>query len=455
MRCRSLRHFAGFLLVVFAHASCSSVGGLPSSPAVVAPPPPELRATPPRFVRPAVSLPDEGVPDYAGDTHTRSRLSGDWGGTRTRLAEQGLTFDLDLTLIGQSVLGDGGLDDGDAVTLSGDLVATLDTERMGLWRGGSLVARIEGRAGDSVILDAGTISPVNTDAVLPPDDLDEEILALTEVTYTHTLDERFSVFGGLLQNFDRDENPFASGRGSEMFMNMAFVISPVIFRGVPYSTLGLGVDFTPNEQWRGTVALMDTEESTDRSPFGSGDGTTVLGEVRVTYDFSGLPGGDMLGLVYADGDFPPLDRDIRLTFPPGSAPQNNKNTWALYYNFYQYLFVLDETDGTKGWGLFGRFDYADDDVNPIQWLASFGLGGEGFLLGRPDDRFGFGYYYLGVADDAQIRALSVDDEHGVELFYDFAITPTFSLTPDVQFINGGFPGSSDAWVVALRAFIRI
>ena len=84
----------------------------------------------------------------------------------------------------------------------------------------------------------------------------------------------------------------ASGRGSEMFMNMAFVMSPVIFRGVPYSTLGLGVDFAPNEQWKGTVALMDTEESTDRNPFNSGDGTTVLGEVHVAYHFSGLPGGD-------------------------------------------------------------------------------------------------------------------------------------------------------------------
>ena len=35
------------------------------------------------------------IPDYDADIWSRSYLSGDWGGTRTELAERGIQFDID------------------------------------------------------------------------------------------------------------------------------------------------------------------------------------------------------------------------------------------------------------------------------------------------------------------------------------------------------------------------
>jgi porin len=179
--------------------------------------------------------------------------------------------------------------------------------------------------------------------------------------------------------------------------------------------------------------------------------------VYLSYDFSGLPGGDTFGLVWAEGDFPPLEDNLPLIFPPGTGAQNDEHTWALYYNFYQYLTLLDG-DPDRGWGLFGRLNFADDETNPIQWMASFGVGGQGVVPDRPDDRFGLGYFYLATADDAIINNLpppGVDDEQGIEIFYDFAVTPYLRVAPDVQFIDNGIGGAEDSWVVALRAYLQL
>ena len=56
---------------------------------------------------------------------------------------------------------------------------------------------------------------------------------------------------------------------------------------------------------------------------------------------------------------------------------------------------------------------------------------------------------IAVASDVGER------EQGVELFYDFAVTPYLNMTPDIQFIDNGLPGARDSWVIALRAYLRI
>ena len=45
---------------------------------------------------------------YAGDIWSRSTLTGDWWGIRNQLAEKGITFDINITQVGQGVV-DGGL----------------------------------------------------------------------------------------------------------------------------------------------------------------------------------------------------------------------------------------------------------------------------------------------------------------------------------------------------------
>src|SRR5262245_4269980 len=59
---------------------------------------------------PAADAADAGilpVPDYTGSFWTRPRLTGDWGGARTDLANRGVQFDVDLTQYLQGITSGG------------------------------------------------------------------------------------------------------------------------------------------------------------------------------------------------------------------------------------------------------------------------------------------------------------------------------------------------------------
>ena len=90
------------------------------------------------------------------------------------------------------------------------------------------------------------------------------------------------------------------------------------------------------------------------------------------------------------------------------------------------------------------------------WSILVGLGGKGMVPGRPKDNWGIGYYYDGISHyikDALAPAVTLRNEQGVELFYNFALTPWFVLGADLQVIKPGL-ASSTAVVPGLRAVIR-
>jgi porin len=64
----------------------------------------------------------------------------------------------------------------------------------------------------------------------------------------------------------------------------------------------------------------------------------------------------------------------------------------------------------------------------------------GLLSSRQYDSFGIGFYYNGFSEDFKnsIRLLTdgttVKNEKGMEIFYNFAITPAISVNPGYQHI---------------------
>ena len=90
----------------------------------------------------------------------------------------------------------------------------------------------------------------------------------------------------------------------------------------------------------------------------------------------------------------------------------------------------------QGFGLFGRFGFTDGEVNPVQEFYSIGLGGKGLIPGRDNDSFGVGYCYLSVSDDLpRVIERRTQDEQGMELYYNVAITPWLHITPDLQVVE--------------------
>ena len=91
-----------------------------------------------------------------------------------------------------------------------------------------------------------------------------------------------------------------------------------------------------------------------------------------------------------------------------------------------------------------KLTYTADEVRRLLDAADVHLRAMillGVVAGRDADRFGIGFYYMDISNDMRsligatpLGGRGVSAEKGVELFYNFQITPSMTLTPDIQFI---------------------
>jgi hypothetical protein len=89
------------------------------------------------------------VPNYGGDFWSRSYLTGDWGGLRSKLADRGVQFEFNVTQIFQDVASGGTNRTGRYSGLT-DMVLKLDTQKLGLWPRGFLFVEAQVPFGNTV-----------------------------------------------------------------------------------------------------------------------------------------------------------------------------------------------------------------------------------------------------------------------------------------------------------------
>jgi porin len=82
------------------------------------------------------------VPDYSGDFLNRSYLTGDWGGLRSKLADHGVQFDVDLLQVFQDVTTGGNNQTGRYGGVY-SMALKLDIHKTGLWPGAFLYVRAQ------------------------------------------------------------------------------------------------------------------------------------------------------------------------------------------------------------------------------------------------------------------------------------------------------------------------
>jgi porin len=418
----------------------------------------------PALSRPAVAQP-EGVQPAAAEENLWSRpeLTGTWGGFRESWAAHGLTVGCDATYTFQGIAG-GGFDgpvfdavsDEDDIghTVSGDLKLQVDTGQAGWWKGGYFNARLEGRAGRSVLQRAGSVSAVNNDAIFPDvvERFDEETGALTELLFTQYLLETVAVFGGLMNTAEGDENELAgSALSNAHFFNTAMLYSLVEDATVPNVSLGGGVLFEPDENVSGSVSAFGTKEAAGENPFDDWEGTTVSTEWTLGYTLRRRPGAQTFGFLYGfEASRTNIAADPRRVLGGilrgQGVPATEDDTWAFYYNGHQYV----RGDAGGGWGVFARFGASDGNPNPVEWHVAGGLGGKGLLPWRRGDTWGIGGFYLGMSDEDLLEGLSVSDEVGGDVFYNIALTPWLHLVLDAQVIDSALPRTGTTWVLGTR-----
>ncbi len=395
-----------------------------------------------------------GSPAFGGGFWERSKLTGDWGGLRSRLAQNGVTLDADVTQFYQGVTS-GGRKQTFEYGGHGDYVLTGDADKLLHLPGLFVTVRAEHRFGENINQETGTLLPAAVAANLPASN--SRALYFTDVLATQFLSESFALFAGKMQTLDGDMNEFAHGRGKDQFLNMTFVADVASALTIPYSTLGAGFMLVKDQQPWLSVTVLNATDTTETAGFNEllKHGVAVSPEMRLPTRFFDRPGHQLIGGTWNSKDFLALGQDPRFDLPSSSIPlEKRQRAWSLYWNFDQYISV-DPRQPSRGWGIFGRAGLADKHSNPLSWYVSAGIGGNSPIPGRGADTFGIGWYYAKTSSElgrlAQALLGPVGDGQGAELFYNIAATPWLHLTPDLQILKPAVERIDTAVVIGVRA----
>jgi porin len=392
----------------------------------------------------------------SADWLKRDTLTGDWGGARTRLKEDhGITIKPRVSLFYQ------GMPSGDDVHNfdfggKADILMNVDLNKMGLWKGFSLTVHGEYNFGQSVNGHGGTISLVNT-ALFFPGSNGTDRSDLSSVYFGQTFgDSGVSVLFGKINMIDlAGFRPFAGGAGIDSFWNLVFVAPPS--GAVPPYLLGALLSWRTEPATFG-LWVYDPNDMANKSglerPFA--DGVTFRGSVEFPVTIAGLKGHQGFVALYSTQNGNDLSTLDDLLIPPWPATAATKDSrYYFAYTFDQYLYQSKDNP-KEGFGLFGQFGVSDGNPNRLYWSGHVGVGGTGLIPGRSRDNWGFGYYYNAPSTHLKNSldgTLTLRDEQGFEVFYNFALTPWFTLGADLQIIKPSLSNET-AVFCGLRNVIR-
>jgi len=456
--------------------------------------------TAPNFEPEATTQPAEKKPysqppffrlDYSGDFWTAPAMTGDWGGARTKLAEHGLSLNVDVIQYGMSnAYGGRSTNGGMAYSGTASYLLQVDTWRAGLWPGGLIRLRGETTFGRSINGRTGSIDSPNFDALLPvPNDPGET--TLTEAWMMQFLSEKVYVLGGKVDLTQLPGGNVFQGNRWNQFLNTGLWYPPVMFGTIPYSALTAGVGYIPTKWFDAATLFIDSygvpNMSGFETAFHSPNGLSILQNFTFHINPWDLPGNQRFYVSWSSRNRYPVEdwnklalsdlinprkrlqravddgrlgalqsivagrrksNGSRVLGVPGRfalanalLPSQESNNWAVWYNFDQYFYV-EPQDKTQGVGVFGNFGWSPGVTNSISTFYSVGLGGKGIIPRRDNDRFGLGYFYLNMSDKIPSN-YNLNAEQGVELFYNIEVTPWFHITPDIQCIIDPGAGNGD------------
>jgi len=416
------------------------------------------------------------VSDYTGDFWNRATLFGDFDGSRTRLYNQGVTLDAQITQVYQGVTSGGSAKGNGNGQYNGLFEAnlTLDTAKLGWWSGGLFTFTAESSWGDPLNKQPGTLSVVNATALWPvPFD---NSTRLAEYYLTQALSPDTVMLLGRLDatNF-LDQSAFTGNKNSQ-FLNVS-VNSNLLWGGFfTYSTYAA---FFMTKVTDGlTVAYGAWTPNTQPDDYGGKwDKYGLVLNPQYRYRASNLPGTVQMMLAYTNKDATDVgnpnlvpsaitggtlptksgNRLIEISGeqyfwqPTGASVSRDEGGRKEYFNVATKDFAKDQ----PGLGIFYKISWTPQDRNAYNKYLSGGVGGRGVLPGRPYDRFGVGGYVLKESGDLNKQPGNfLKDEKGVEAFYNFAITPALQLSFDAQWINSAIQSSSNAVVVGTRLNMR-
>jgi len=403
-----------------------------------------------------------------GDFWHRTQLIGDPNCKRTDLARRGVFIDMYSTSVYERVTS-GGLKTGNSYFQNTQLSINLDTGRAGLWPGGLFHFTVQSRYGSSPenSFTAGSFAPEYAGIELPGPLFWQDTLP-SEYFLMQAVSKKFNVILGKINGFFIADQTLFGDRFRYYFANFNFNQNPIyglFFNTTTLSAIGL---WTPTPRLTVAAGVHDphTEPNTlAANAFQNGD-VNLYQEAIFTYTAGGRPG--QIAPSFNWSNAPKIDLESPFgQLSPAQIPQAvgvllfsdstadlpvnfRKSAFFAISNFSQYLSVKEDPSEIeeklkngqflRGVGVFGRLGYAGPAAsNTVNRDASVALLATGLLDNRQYDSFGIGFYYNGISGKfrnsiRQLTNTTVKSENGIEIFYNFAITPAINVNAGYQHI---------------------
>ncbi len=191
---------------------------------------------------------------------------------------------------------------------------------------------------------------------------------------------------------------------------------------------------------------------------GGDQGWFVIGEASLTP--AGSPTRFKAGAWLHTATFADVRDDAtgRPFVSTGAAPRQHGSNYGAYVLAEH---TLAGKSGEAGYlTTYVRAGFSPADRNTLSWALDTGIAATGLLPGRPADIAALGLAHAAFSSrfvgNARLAAPSMaapDFEQVIEASYSAALSPHFTLQPDVQYIR--HPGGSTAQADAFACFLRL
>jgi porin len=269
------------------------------------------------------------------------------------------------------------------------------------------------------------------------------------------------------------------------FQSLSFCSAPIgnvagdVWYSGPVSQWGLRVRYNLDEQWAVQVGVYEQNPSYLSTGNGfklSGSGTKgALVPVEViwkpTVAQQALPGEYRLGYYHSSATANDVYDDVNgaaqaLT---GQAPKSRSSKHGAWIMGQQQL-TAHHGDASRGLSVFASLTVHDKATSGIESFQNIGAVYKGPFDARPKDDIGLGVARLKVNDDVTKRQRLINDstgitdyddplyvpvqhsEYNIELNYGVHVTDWLTVRPNVQYVRnpGGVYEVDNAWVAGLK-----
>jgi porin len=399
---------------------------------------------------------------------TSPTFTGDWGGLRTTLADEGITFNVQYAAEGWGNV-TGGESTGTVYTGLMSLQGNVDLQKLVGWQGASVFTRWYWLSGQNISATnlGNNIFTVSNIAGFPT-------FRMNELWFQQNfLNDRISIRVGQLGA----DSQFDLSTYSAVFLNATFGWSPYLSTNIlnggpsyPMGTPGVQAVLTPLEwlSYKGVFQGNSFAESVNQHGFrwdlSASNGYFSIHELIFRTNRGGgargLPGEFKIG-----GWFD--------TAPNPDANHTQPWNYGLYFIADQMLYrepqpasvsvIANSGKQTaapsltdKGLGAFTHVGLAPRNSSVINFYVDCGLNYEGLIPTRDNDVLGvaFAYGHLNNNPQGNDGSSNPGYEMVFEATYQIMLTPWLSLQPDVQYvIQASSADIPNALVLGARATV--